>query len=483
MSSKQKKFYITTTLPYINADPHIGFAAEIIRADVLARYYRQLDYDVFFNTGTDEHGLKIYKKAQEVGIEIQKYCDKYAVKFDNLKQTLNLSYDNFVRTTNQQHIKSAQEFWKRCDANGDIYKKNYKTKYCVGCESVKTDSELINGKCPYHPNKKLEVIEEENYFFKWSGYEKKLLKFYKENSDFVVPPHRLNEIVKFVEKGLEDFSISRLKIKMPWGIPVPNDEKHVMYVWFGALINYISALGWPNDKNKFESFWGCHNKRNAIQVAGKDNLRFQVAMWQAMLISAGLPLSKQVLIFGFITSNGKKMSKSIGNVINPYDLVEKYGVDATRYYLLSEIKPFEDSDFTIEKFEIKYNADLANGIGNLVARVSNMLEKNNIKTNIKSNTADYMNEYNYLMEHYRFDEILKLILKKVSECDNILSEKAPWKLNDNLHKQKILIPIAQNIYNIANLLKPFMPSVSMKIIKQFSKVQIMKNKPLFPRIN
>jgi len=396
---------------------------------------------------------------------------------NDLKKALNLSYDNFVRTTDEHHIKAAQEFWRRCDANGDIYKKNYKMKYCIGCESVKTDSELDKGECPDHPGKKIEIIEEENYFFKWSNYQEKLLKFYKENPDFVVPSHRLNEIKKFVERGLEDFSISRLKSKMPWGVPVPGDDEHVMYVWFDALVNYISALGWPNEDGKYKEFWP------GRQVAGKDNLRFQSAMWQAMLMSAGLPNSTQVLIFGFITSGGKKMSKSIGNVVNPFGLVSKYGVDATRYYLLAELKPFEDSDYTKEKFETRYMADLANGIGNLVARTSNLLEKNKIELDIKPGSDKALiGAVNLQMQKYSFDDALKVLWAKLREMDEFITEKAPWKMEDKNEIKKVLSTVAQNILNVSDLLSPFLPVTAEKIIKQFSEKQIKKGEALFPRL-
>lgn len=468
------KFYITTTLPYVNADPHIGFAAEIIRADVLARYHRELGDDVFFNTGTDEHGMKIHRKAVEAGIDPQEYCNQYAEKFKELKNVLDLSYDNFIRTTDEHHIKAAQEFWRRCNENGDIYKKNYKIKYCVGCELEKTESELVNGRCPLHPNQELEIIDEENYFFRWSGYQDKLLGFYRDNPEFVVPENRFNEIRNFVKGGLQDFSISRLKDKMPWGIEVPGDPDHVMYVWFDALVNYISALGWPENEEKYHAFWP------GIQVAGKDNLRQQSAMWQAMLMSAGLPNSEQVLIFGFITSGGQKMSKSLGNVVNPIELVEKYGTDALRYFLLTEITPFEDGDFTNEKFEIRYNADLANGLGNLAARVATLLEKNEIKLELKQDPED-IDELEGKMEEYRFDEALKILWDMIRRSDQALSEAKPWKMEDKSEIKAVLEPIAQTILDIGYYLKPFLPGTSQKIVEQYTKQQIKKSEPLFKR--
>jgi methionyl-tRNA synthetase len=510
------KFYITTTLPYVNADPHIGFAAEIIKADVIARWQRLLGNEVFFNTGTDEHGQKIYEKAKAAGVEPQIYCDEYAAKFRSLKELLNLSVTNFIRTTDEKHVLAAQEFWKLCEANGDIYKKNYQVKYCVGCELEKTDSELDeNGCCPLHPGKPLEIIDEENYFFKFSKYQQPLLDLYKNNPDFVKPDWRMNEIKSFVERGLEDFSISRLAAKMPWGIPVPGDETQVMYVWFDALVNYISCLDWPsschcecsvaersnpagsntdeiaspgarNDKNcLFAEYWP------GLQVCGKDNLRQQTAMWQSMLMSAGLPNSKQILVFGFISINGQKMSKSIGNVVSPVEMINKYGVDATRYYLLKEIKPFADSDFSWEKMDLLYTADLANGLGNLAARVSTLLEKNEIETRLAPPRLAELGtppeegtiaEFTEKMNNYAFDEVLGVLWKKVTECDVILTDKKPWKMEDKVEIKKVLEPIAQDILNIAYLLSPFMPATSEKIIKQYSEMQIKKAESLFPRL-
>jgi methionyl-tRNA synthetase len=460
----------------VNAEPHIGFAAEITRADAIARWHRLNGEEVFFNTGTDEHGLKIYKKALEAGKNPQEYCDYYAGKFNDLKAALNLSYNNFIRTTDEHHIKAAQEFWRRCQKNGDIYKKNYKTKYCVGCEAEKTESELVAGKCPVHPNLEPEVIEEENYFFRFSRYQEKLLKLYKDNPEFVLPDWRLNEIAKFAEGGLEDFSISRLKNKMPWGVPVPDDDEQVMYVWFDALTNYISAIGFPEEK--FLEWWP------GMQVCGKDNLRFQAAMWQAMLMSAGIVSSKQILVFGFITANGQKISKSSGNTVDPLALVQKYGTDAVRYHILSEFNTFTDSDYSEEKFNRKFNADLANGLGNLVARAAALLEKNEIEIGIKMGSDEKLKSaVKISIESYNFSETLQILWQKLRVNDEILSARKPWELKDKAEIKKILEPVAQDILNVAELLSPFMPETAEKIIRQFSERRAKKSEPLFPRLS
>jgi len=475
--SKENNFYISTTLPYTNADPHIGFAAEILKADVIARYLRLQGKNVFFNTGSDEHGLKIQQQADEKNLSVLDYCNHYVERFKSLKELLNLSFDNFIRTSDNSHQKAAQAFWKLCAQNGDIYKKAYKIKYCVGCELEKTDSELEDGRCPLHPNRELELIDEENYFFRFSKYQQALLDFYNSNPDFVVPRHRFTEIKNFVASGLQDFSISRLKSKMPNGVDVPGDDNQVMYVWFDALVNYISCLGWPEDEKNFRNFWP------AVQVCGKDNLRQQTAMWQAMLMSAGLEPSKQVLIFGFLTANGQKISKSLGNGVDPFALVEEFNSEALRYYLLAEIAPFEDGDFSKEKLILKYNADLANGLGNLVSRVSNLLEKHQIKTNLKIDNLGIIGDLKASgLEEYQFNKSLQFIWRKIANCNELLTTKAPWKLNDVEEIKKILEPLAKNILEIALMLQPFLPLAAEKIIKLFSQEQITKSDILFPRL-
>ncbi len=453
---KKNKFYITTTLPYINAKPHIGFAKEIVEADVLARYHRFLGEEVFFNTGTDEHGQKIYQKAIELGMDVKKYCDSIVPEFDKLRHSLNLSFDNFIRTTDEQHIKAAQEFWKLCQKNGDIYKKNYKIKYCVGCELEKTDSELVDGKCPDHPNMEIEIISEENYFFRFSAYQEKLLELYKNKSDFVMPQKRMNEVKSFVERGLEDFSVSRLKSKMAWGVPVPGDDQHVMYVWFDALVNYISTLGWPEKKENFEKFWP------GMQVCGKDNLRQQSAMWQAMLMSAKLPNSKQIFVNGFITVDGQKMSKSLGNVISPYEMVEKFGVDATRYLLLAGANFGEDFDITWEKLIEKYNADLANGMGNLVSRVIKLSE--NIELKVEPSEIEG-STFEKLIDNIDLNQALEYVWRIISDNNKFIGENKPWELakTDKIKFEKVMEKLLADITLVSDLLLPFVPETSQKI--------------------
>ena len=471
-----KNFYITTTAPYVNAEPHIGFALEIIQADVIARYQRLQGKKVFFNTGTDEHGVKIYRQALKAGKRPQDFVDENAAKFDGLKKALDLSCDNFTRTTEEYHKKAAQEFWRRCDQNNDIYKAKQKIKYCIGCELEKTDSELEDGWCPLHPNKKIEILEEENYFFRFSKYQQPLLNFYQKNPNFVVPAGRFKEIKNFIAQGLKDFSISRLKDKLPWGVEVPGDKDHVMYVWFDALIYYISALGWPENIMKFKKWWP------GMQCAGKDNLRQQSAMWQAMLMSAGLPNSTKVLIHGFITSNGQKMSKSLGNVVDPVEMVKKYGTEAVRYYLLREISPTKDGDFSYSRFEEVYNADLANGLGNLVQRVARLAERAGLG-DLKSKKNEVVEEIDGFMQKFEFHEALELIWQKIASLDKLINDEEPWK-KEGKELNRFLKTVISEILKTVVLLKPFLSQTANNIEEIFTAEKIkMPKRPLFPRIN
>jgi methionyl-tRNA synthetase len=484
-----KPFYITTTLPYVNSDPHIGFAMELIRADIIARKKALDGFDVFLNTGTDEHGIKIYRKAKELHLETQKYVDEYAEKFKNLIPLLGIMPEtNFIRTTDPHHIASAQEFWKIADKNGLIYKKNYSVKYCVGCELEKTESELVDGKCPLHPLQELEIIEEENYFFRFSIFQKKLLTLYEDNN-FVVPHSRLNEIRAFVERGLEDFSISRLASKMPWGIPVPGDEKQVMYVWFDALVNYVSAVGWSDQMDKFNKYW--IESGGVVQYCGKDNLRQQAAMWQAMLMAVNLPPSKQIIIDGFVTGDGGiKMSKSLGNTIDPLEVVNKYGTDALRYYVSRELSPFEDSPFTMDRFKEAYNSHLANGLGNLVSRTLKMSETNGIKfdSSVEKRFEEseemifIYRKYNEGFEKYDLQSASGAIWELISNTDKIVQDRQPFKKikTDKIGAEDDIKELQARLYIIGNLLLPFLPTTA-KTIVNLVRNNKMPDQPLFIR--
>lgn len=490
--SDTKKFYITTTLPYVNAEPHVGFATELIRADVVARIKKLQGFEVFFNTGTDEHGQKLFESAKKEGKTAQEYVDGFAEKFRGLKQVLGISEDvRFIRTTDTHHIQAAQSFWTLCDKNGYIYKKAYKSRYCIGCELEKTDSELVDGACPIHPNIPIEFIDEENYFFKMSAFGEKLLSFYAQNQNFVVPDFRFNEIKAFVERGLQDFSISRLKSKMSWGIPVPGDEDHVMYVWFDALVNYISTLGWNGEvggeikeDSNFNKFWV---NGTPVQYCGKDNLRQQTAMWQAMLMAAGLPNTHQVVVDGFITGEGGiKMSKSIGNVINPYDVVAEYGTDALRYFCVAELSSFEDSPFTMERFKESYNAKLANGIGNLTNRVMKMAETYLVgesdKPTLNLQIRDKHSDYFSTIDNFDLQKTTQIIESSVSDLDKIIQNEQPFKLvkTDPEKGKKIIKELVEGLYLIAEMLAPIIPSTSEKI-KAAVKANRMPGEALFLR--
>lgn len=461
MTGQHSAFYITTTLPYVNAAPHIGFAGEIVIADVCARAAAARGAEVVFNTGTDEHGVKIWHKAQEAGVDAQTYVDGYAKKFDELQKLLNLSYTNFIRTTDAHHKAAAQEMWRRVDAGGYIYKKKYSVKYCVGCELEKTDSELDHGECPLHPGKPLEMIDEENYFFRFSAFGEKLLALYAQYPDFVVPHKRLNEIRAFVEGALQDFSISRLTEKMPWGVPVPGDDTQVMYVWFDALTNYISTLGWPDDLQTFEKFWGTTTAPRAIQIAGKDNLRQQSAMWQAMLLAAGLPASRHIFINGFISVDGQKMSKSLGNVIAPQAMVDRYGVDGTRYVLLTKGYFGEDSDITWDKMDAVYNADLANGVGNLTSRIitlAGQLPFTPDPTDVIDVTAD--------VAQMEMKGALEKIWVRVHAANKQIEDTKPWELRktDTAAYDRVMRELLQSLFTIGTALAPFLPDTSAKML-------------------
>jgi methionyl-tRNA synthetase len=499
---KKKKFYLSTALPYVNSFPHVGFGLEIVQADVIARYHRFLGEEVFFLTGTDENSLKNVQAAREEEIPVKKLVDRNAKKFYELKKTLNLSFDDFIRTTEKRHIKGAQKLWKACQRN--IYKKKYRGLYCVGCEAFYKESELENGFCPEHKIKP-ETIEEENYFFKLSKYQNQLKKIIEEDEVKIIPQTRKNEVLSFINSGLEDICISRSAERAyRWGIDVVGDPTQKIWCWFEALSNYINALGYGENSKKFQEWW--QKNENKLHVIGKGILRFHGTYWLAFLLSAKLALPKSIFVHGYLTSAGQKMSKSLGNVIDPFELVKKYGTDAVRYFFLREIPSTEDGDFTYEKFEQRYNADLANGLGNLVARVITLAKKSIIQ-----NRAEHINyvlsegeeensilfaypkskinpkfktqidktrrEYKKALEQFKFNEALISVWELISFCDRYIEKEKPWEEKPN--PKGVISNLLFAVNNIAELLQSFLPETSEKILEQ---LKTRKSKPLFPRI-
>ncbi len=456
-----KKFYVTTAIDYVNAPPHIGHAFEKVLADALVRWHKLKGEDVFFLTGVDENAQKNVQAAEKAGIPVKKFVDKNSNLFLDLCKTLNISYDKFIRTTAKEHTKVVQKILKKIIDKKDIYKGHYEGNYCVGCEAYKTEKDLIDGKCPEH-NKKPEHIKEEAYFFKLSKYQNKLIKFVEK---YVVPNARKNEILSRLKGELRDVCISRKDAK--WGIDFPEDKNFKVWVWIDALINYISGAEekWPTD----------------VHVIGKGINWFHSVIWPALLMSAEYKLPDKLLVHGYLTVDGKKISKSLGNAINPLELAKKYPVDSIRYFLL-KLSVFDDSDFSEKALVARHNNELANKLGNLVSRVASLIEKNGIeKCENKLLKKLDLKKIDKLVDDFKFDKALNEIFHFIDVCNEYVQKTQVWK-EDCRDRKKILYELKESILKIAELLLPFIPESAEKIKKQFSATKIKKSEILFKKI-
>jgi len=485
-----KKNLITCAIDYVNASPHLGHALEKVFSDVIARHHRTLGKKVLFLTGVDENSLKNVRAAEKEGISVNELIDKYSQKFYKLKSALNLSSDDFIRTTEKRHILGAQKLWLACEK--DIYKKSYQGLYCVDCEEFYKERELINGLCPEHKTKP-ELITEENYFFRLSKYTEELKNIISQNKIKIIPETRKNEVLSFISQGLDDICISRSKERaMGWGIDVPNDPSQKIWVWFDALSNYISALGYGENSGKFKEWW--QDNENKLQIIGKGILRFHAVYWPAFLLSANLSLPEEIFVHGYVTIDGQKMSKSLGNVTDPYDLIEKYGADALRYFLLAGFPATEDGDFTYEKFENKYNSDLANGTGNLFERVFTMAKNQSyeakprkiaVDSEIKSFEEKTEEIYSEKMDNYQLYEALNAIFSFSKRLDQYINQEEPWRLLKNKdHKvNEILDTLIFGVKNIIEWLVPFMPQKMEEAKNYLENLNLQTEKlNLFPRL-
>lgn len=468
------KVFVHTAIPYVNGKPHIGHALELVQADALARGYRLLGYDTFFLTGSDENAQKNVESAEKEGVSTQELVDKNSEAFKGLKETLNLSFDSFIRTSSEKHKKGAEKFWELCKK--DIYKKSYDGLYCVGCETFYKDGEFPDNICPNH-NRKLEIVVEENYFFALSHYQKQVEEVITSGKINIFPEYRKLEVLNFIKKGLEDFSISRPTARVKgWGVPVPGDDSQRMYVWFDALTNYITALDFDTNGELFQKYWMENDKK--LWIGGKDIIKFHSIYWIAMLLSANLPLPTHQYVHGFITVDGQKMSKTIGNVVDPQELVNKYGLDPVRFYFLREIPSLDDGDFSFHRMDQLYNSDLANELGNLISRITTIAAKDGIVIE-EQNTFD-MQKLEKCWAKFAFGAFLEDIWEKVKEMNKSVNEHEPWKKTPNERKD-FIVKCLQELYIVGKLLEPCMPETSSKITEACSG-EIKKISPLFPRL-
>ncbi len=473
------KFYLTTPIYYINAKPHLGHAYTTIAADILARYHRLKGDDVWFLTGTDEHGDKIAEAAALAKQEPQEFADKTSQLYKDAWKNLNISNDQFIRTTDEEHKESVEIFMQKLLDKGAIYKGDYEGLYCTGCEKFIKEEELVDGQCPDH-QKAPDKIKEKNYFFKLSDYLAQVKTLIENNTIKILPEEKKNEVLGLFKQGLEDFSVSRESVE--WGIPMPGDEQQKIYVWIEALQNYISALGYGRDEENFKKLWPAN-----LHLMAKDIIKFHAVYWPAMLIAAGERPPKTIFAHGFFTVNGQKMSKTLGNVLDTNDLIEEFGVDATRYLLMSQFSFERDGDIKEEMFIEKYNSDLANNLGNLVSRVANMIDKyfDGVLPEVDIEVGYDLEKVNRFIENYQFDKALTEIQAIISRANQVIEDEKPWEIAQvkNMDKlAKLLTELSITIREVSLAIEPFMPETSKKINKMFNQEEIRKTDPLFPRI-
>lgn len=500
------KFYITTSIAYVNARPHIGFAMEVIQADVLARYHRLIGDDTFYLTGTDEHGMKLEQAAAEQGKTPQQLVDENSAHFRDLGSLLTLSNDRFIRTTEKPHMEGAKKLWMKMMEAGDIYKGSYEGLYCVGCESFKTEKEIVDGVCPLH-KKPLEKIKEENYFFKLSKYSDEIKKRIQDGQLLILPEARKHEILSVLEEGLKDVSFSRPKKVLNWGIEVPGDTDQVMYVWCDALSNYITGIGYGSDEKVFQTYWPAD-----VHLIGKDILRFHSAIWIGMLLSAGLRLPRAIYVHGFITSEGMKMSKSLNNVVDPVTVVSQFGADALRYFLLKEIPTTDDGDFSKDRFKVVYESELADTYGNLVSRVLAMTAKYfdgkvpeftmDKFSDFSLETERFWKSYDSAVNEFNLKVALELTIASAITANQFVETHKPWSLakTDPEKLPQVMYVLLEMIRQTTLALLPFIPTTAKKVLTYLGQnevarfgdlrkwgqlkagTELQKAEPLFPKI-
>lgn len=476
----KNKAFISTAIPYVNGDPHIGHSLEYVQTDVMTRYLR-IKYgseNVYALTGSDENALKNVLAADIADKKTIDFIDEKTAEFKKLYNTLNLSFNDFIRTTEDRHIKGAQKLWTLFKKE-DIYLDTYTGMYCVGCEEFKTEKDLEDGLCPEH-KKKPEMVSEKNYFFKLSNYQEQIEKLIKEDVIKIIPEKRKNEVLGFLKEGLKDFSISRSTARARnWGVPVPNDDDQVMYVWVDALSNYITALDFTNEGELYKKYWD-NDEAERIHVIGKGIVKFHALYWIGMLLSAGVPLPTQEFVHGYVTVEGNKIGKSLGNAIHPDEVIKKYGIDAFRYYLLREIPTYGDGDFSFARMEEIYKSDLQNGLGNLVSRVAAMAEKSEM-LEVNSEKLEISPNVIQALEFYKFDVALSEVWDRIKKSDQYVSEKRVWELKDK-EREHALTWLVGEIRQIAIDLAPFLPETAQKIAEIYNKEKIVKGEGLFPRL-